>query len=278
MAIQHGTRPARIDHRDYDFFKNHPLGAAGAPVFVDEFFADAGLTMPNQNARDVEFSPPTPYMPEGCTDFAQADLATDLTKRIHNPNDLEAVTGANAKGGTDIRTSLEAARKLGWFAAYYNIRASGALDYFDSFRLAQVIGLDAGENRSISWGTPWFPSWENAANRGVAMMPMPTLAELAAVTANINAFPWHNSKLDGWTTKQGTIPLSYRDKSWQGSDVGERGFILFPREVINMVMGISGTVAYTGSILSPVDNPARIDVSTLQWIVSFLRSLLVRYV
>lgn len=274
MKIKHGTRPSRIDHRDYDYIKSHNFGAitAGDAQFPDEFFADAGLTMPNQETVDAEYTPPTPAMPFGCTNYTQADLATDLTKQIHNPNDLEAITHANAKGGLDIRESLDAARKqLGWFKNFYNIRASGRLDFTDSFRLAQITGLNQNENRAISWGTPWFLSWEQALLRGDSIMPMPTTTELNS----ISSLPWHNSKLDGWTTKNGI--LVYRDKSLQGNTIGDRGFIYFPREVINVVMGISGTVGFTATNI-PSFAPQTIDITRLQYILSLLRSLIARYV
>ncbi len=268
--MKNGTKPTKIDHRDFDFHKSHRFGFV-KPSIPNEYFADAGLTMPNQEVADAEFTPPTPPMPFGCTDFTHADLRTDLTKQITNPSDLEAVTHANALGGYDIRASLNAAIKLGWFKQYFNISARGIWDWFDSFRLAQTVGIAAGENRSISWGTPWFPSWEQAALEGRFLMPMPTDNELTIVRNDQNAFSWHDSKLDGFSSENGI--LYYRDKSWQGTGVGRNGFIGFPREVINMVMGISGTVAFTATN-TPVDNPLPIDTSAIQWILSFCRMLL----
>lgn len=272
MSIRHGTRPSKIDHRDYDFLKSHKLGGIDFSQgdFKDEYFADAGLTMPNQGAIDTEFSPPTPIEDYGCTNFAQADLATDLTKTIHNPNDIEAITHANAKGGLDIRESLDAARELGWFKQYFNIKTNGRVDPFDAFRVSQMMGIDAGESRSITWGTPWFPSWEKAAQAGQSIMPMPT--EMEIYTAN--ALPWHDSKLDGWTNINGR--LVYRNKSWQGNMIGDRGFLYFPREVINMVMTIRGTVGYMGTL--QYVEPERIDTTTIEWLISAIRNLLVSYV
>ena len=268
--MKNGCRPTRIDHRDYDFIKSHKLGATLAQ-FQDEYLADANLTMPDQETADTEFTPPTPPMPYGCTDFAQADLATDLTKQIHNPNYLESMTHANEDGGCDIRTSLNAAVQMGWFKQYFNVTTSGLLDYFDSFRLAQLMGVNAGENRSITWGTPWFSSWEQAAIAGQKVMPMPTDDELAAIRKNSNAFNWHDSKLDGWTSINGV--LVYRDKSWQGTTIG---FLYFPREVINMVMSLNGTAAFIPT-LTPVTNPVTISLNTLQWILSVVQNMLYHY-
>jgi hypothetical protein len=261
--MRNGTKPTRINHKDYDLFKT--FGMVAVPAFPAEYFCDAGLTMPNQNQVNDQFNPPVPPMPEGCTDYAQSEIATDLKGELKNPAILETVTNANAKGGIDIRVSLSAAKGLGWFTAFFNIIAKAPLDYFDAFRLAQISG--APEKRSISWGTPWFPSWELAAQQGVAIMPMPTSQELA----NVATLPWHNHKLDGFTSKNGV--LVYRDKSWQGSGIGENGFIFFPREVINVVMTISGTVAYTATDMD-FSAPQRIDTTVVQWIVSLIRNLI----
>ena len=265
--ISNGARPTRLSHKDYDFFKSHKFGSLGTPTIPDEYFADCGLTMPNQNQMDTEFTPPTPPMPFGCTDFAQADLRTDLIKEKVNPNDLEAVTKANARGGIDIRESLDAAITLGWFKQYFNIRAKGVFDFLESFQLAQMTGLAAGEARAITWGTPWFATWENAVLSGQKIMPMPSDSEFA----DLRNLPWHNSVLDGWTTLNGV--QVYRNKSLQGNQIGDKGFIYFPREVINRVMTISGTVAYTATNVG-VDNPLPIDLGTIQFILSWMRNLL----
>lgn len=278
--MTNGARPTLIDHKDFDLLKSNNFRGIEMPIFPEEYFADAGLTMPDQTKEG---------QPAGCTNYTSAELSTDLDSVVKNPADLEKVTHANARGGYDIRLSLLAAIQLKWIAAFFNIKAYYPLDYFDAFRYAQICGIAEGEKRSISWGTPWFPSWEAAINgmvikreadgsyttiggrpKGVVMsMPLPE--EIVAITSNINAYGWHDSKLDGWTAKHG--PLCYRDKSWQGPNIGEGGFIFFPREVINVVMSITGTVAFTGTNIKPV-NPARIDTTLLQKALSILRKFL----
>ncbi len=271
--MKNGARPTKVKHTDYDFLRSHRFGGVAIKTtFKDEYFADAGLTMPNQDGPDTEYVPTVPPLPYGCTDYTGADITSDLYKGKYHPMALENITHANALGGYDIRKSLDAARQnLGWITQYFNLRASGIFDSFDTFRVAQMTGLDAGENRSISWGTPWFPSWEAAIAHGETVMPMPTLEEIN----DVEDMPWHNSKLDGWTTIGGV--LVYRNKSWQGNTIGDKGFIYFPREVVNMVMGISGTVAFTAT-KSELRNPQTVDLSTLQFILSFLRVLLAKYV
>lgn len=291
--MRNGTRPTRIDHRDFDFFKSHRLaGATTSDVqFPDTLLTDAGLVMDDQEMADYEFMPPTPAMPFGCTDFSQAGLATNLTKIIHDPLPLDNVTHANADGGYDIRQSLLAAVGLGWFKQFFNITKSGAFDWFDSFRLAQLAGAGAGETRSISWGTPWFTSWEQAALAGKSIMPMPTADELASVAASgslwgrfkmlfgivgvLEPIPWHNSILDGFSNQFAVAPgtLFYRDESHQGKTVGDGGFLYFPREVVNAVMGIPGTVAFTPSN-TPILNPVTVSLSTLEWILSIVQNIL----
>ncbi len=268
--IKNGTRPTRPKHTDWDFFKNHTFGAI-APTIPDSYFADVGLTMPDQNSFSGDFLPPTPPEPFGCTNFAQSDLRTDLIKIKTNPSELEAVTHANAYGGIDIRESLDAAVSLGWFKSYFNLRPKGIWDFFETFQLGQVAGIAAGENRAITWGTPWFPSWEQSALNKEFIMPMPTDTELAAIRKDAKSFSWHDSVLDGWGSENGI--LYYRDKSWQGNHIGRGGFIAFTRETINMVMGINGTVGYTASNIE-ISNPLPIDLNTLEWILSFIRNFL----
>lgn len=295
--IKSGTRPNRIDHRDYDFVKSHRkhlLRKFGSttPTFPTEYLCDYLGNTRNQNINDTTFTPQVTAEPEGCTNFAQAGLANDIEQgaTIFRPDTLEALSHANADGGTDVRTSLNLASNepLNWFAQFFNVIAHAPLDYFDTFRLAIFSG--APEKRSISWGTPWFPSWEAACqgtnivynadgtyttsagdNVKKFLMPVPTAVELAAIAANPGVFPWHNHKLDGWAPNNGSPVL--RDESWQGTDAGVNGYIGFDRATVNTVMQIPGTVAFTAT-RTGIDNPKTIDVSVIQYIVSFIRNLM----
>jgi hypothetical protein len=215
--------------------------------------------MPDQNAEGL---------PYGCTDYSQAELADDIAGRYAcAPLTLEAVTHANALGGIDIRTSLKAALKLGWISAYFNVQSNRQLDFFDAIRLAMLSG--APEMRSVSWGCPWFIEWEQAAypvDNPSAIMPN-------VKSLSTSGVPWHNSVFVGWITIDG-IPYLV-NKSWQGTHVGVGGYLYFPREVVNNVMRISGTCAFTATNipLDPVDIRT-ISVSTVQWIASLLRNLM----
>jgi len=174
------------------------------------------------------------------------------------PQTLEAATHANALGGFDIRNSLKAAMKLGWFTAFFNVRPV-QLDFFDTIRLAMLSG--APEKRSVSIGTPWFPDFENPNVDGA--LPIPDSLKLSGV-------PWHNWAIIGWKMV-GDQPYLV-GKSWQGQSYGLNGYHYVSRAWINTIMGISGTCAFTASNMKP-ENPQTISVSTLQFILSWLRNL-----
>lgn len=251
--IYHGTRPTKIDHRDYDFHKT--FGTIVPPSFPNEGPQTQSQWMPDQEA-DGE--------PYGCTNYAQADLARNLTGMARMPADLEAVTHANALGGYDVRQSMLMAVKIGWFKSFYAVKRTGGLDWFDTFRFAQTSGVP--EVRTLTIGTPWFLSWENAARAGQTIMPMPSMAELASVST----LPWHDHEYETWTLKTGQV--LYRDKSWQGTGIGEGGYIYFDRATINVVMNIAGTCAFVGTNMDAT--PVRVDTTFLQWVLSHVWQLL----
>lgn len=273
--MNHGARPHVPKHKDWDWLKTEkPLVYAGIeqpPPFPAFFYTDADFPITSQGAEGQPF---------GCTNYSQARLATNLTKRWHDPKDLEAVTHANDKGGYSITASLDVClppnlfhpERLGWIGAHYNIDATGKLDYTDAFKLAQISG--GGELRSISWGTPWFPSWERASNpfnNPSAILPMPTDEELANIRRNVNYYSWHDHVLDGYGTDTGQT--LYRDISHQGNTVGKHGYLYFTREVINVVQNLKGTVARIPAAAKP-GNPKTIDLTLVQWIMSHWRQLL----
>jgi len=288
-----GAKPNKIDRRDRDFHKT--FGTIGAyPTFPENYITDTGLWRPSQNAYEPVFNnQPLPY---GCTSYSSADVYNDMEEKLlGNPMTLEKVTNASARGGIDIREALKAClpkdslhpNRIGWFDAFYNVKAYQPLDYFDAFRYAQMSGVP--EKRSISWGCPWFLSWQNAIYGNIStknpdgsyyttgggerkiIMPMPTDEEFEQIKKDPNSMLWHNSVLCGWKTING-VPY-YIDKSWQGKDIGDNGLIYFPREVINRVMAINGTVAYTASNIA-FDEVKTIDTTPFQWIFSFIRTFL----
>lgn len=232
--MHHGTRPTKKDRRDYDLIPS--FGLVTPPKFKDEHSTDAGLWCPDQNEPNLVFG--FPALPYGCTDYTQADLCTDERLTLTNPITLEAITHANASGGYSIRDSLDAARRLGWFSAYFTVTPHGT-DFFDAIRLSVMSGYP--EKRSVSVGTPWFTEWQGFRGE---IMPMPK---------KISPYNqiWHNWKIAGWKTIDGLPYLI--GKSWQGERVGDKGYQYFSREVINSVMSIDGTAAFTASNTKPAD-------------------------
>lgn len=260
--MRNGARPTKPRHLNFDFIKSfHPqiyAGTAEYPTFPPEYLTDDGSWMPDQNADGL---------PDGCTDYGTANLAKNLGVSA-TPQELENITNANKLGGYSIQMALDAARTvLKWFTATYEINATGILDYFDAFRLAQSSGIP--EKRSISWGTPWFLSWENAARAGQFIMPMPTNAELTIARTDPDSLPWHDSALIGWTPESGVT--IYNDKSWQGTTVGRKGMIGFTRETINTVMALNGTAAFTASDQTP-NSIETIDLSFIETWISYIRT------
>lgn len=251
--IQHGARPTYPKKKDYGFVETHKedlerrFGAV--PSFPDSYNTDANLTMPNQNAEGLPF---------GCTDETQADLSIDATLQFKNPFDLEAVTHANALGGYDIRKSLDAARTLGWFSAYFNVYPH-QLDFFDSVRLAIMSG--GLEKRSVSIGTPWYPKFEEVDGMGVLSAPR------SFSTAGVG---WHNWKICGWKLVNGEPHLI--GKSWQGANYGDKGFHYASRALFNQLMAVPGSVAFTATAIKP-DTIVKVDMGFVQWLMKYIKTL-----
>lgn len=233
--MQHGVQPVRPDSRDYDFHKTFAAKVGSLGIFPDSFSTDAGLTMPDQEYQNDQFTPPVPPLPNGCTDYCSSELCIDEDKKLYNPIDIENVTHANAEGGCDVRVSLAAALSVYRREAYFNIAQANGADFFDSFRAAIYAA-----SRSISLVTPWYKEWQqNGPSSGLLLQPTNTLA----VTTPDGALPWHNHKLCGWETINGEPVLT--DKSWQGNIIGNKGFLYLNRSTINAVMELSGTGAFT---------------------------------
>lgn len=255
--MNNGTGPTRISKKDYDFHRS--FGTVGTtPNFPLAYFTDAGLWMPNQNTDEPIFK--IPMLPFGCTDYTQADLANDINNQlVCNPFDLDQVTNANARGGYDIRQSLLAAIKMRWINGFFNIRPH-QLDFFDSIRLAMISGIP--EKRSVSIGNPWFPLFEEVKSDGILQIPR---------SLNTAGVGWHNHKICGWKIINGETYLI--SKSWQGKLYGNQGYCYWSRALLNSVMAIPGTVAFTATkgVLPPIST---ISAPLWDWLVSNIKSLL----
>lgn len=261
-----GGKPTRLDRRDFDFFKSHGFGALTAvPNLPDEFNTDAGFWMPDQQVTQTYAVPgfpdlTVPAMFEGCTDWATADICVDQDKKLYNPLDIENITHANANGGGDLRTALKAAVQLGWIKQFFNIQANGILDWLDAFKVAQYSAQP--EIRSLTIGTKWYKEFNSVGIDGI--LPIPT-------NFNDPHATWHDWAGKGWVIKNGVTYL--KCKPWEGSSYGDNGFVYISRELINALMNIKGTAAFTSSDL-PKEDIVTIGSVWVQNIVNFVLSIL----
>lgn len=257
--IQTGVQPIVKDHRD----RSYPRTFGSVRSFPTDFNTDTGLTLPDQNADGY---------PNGCTGYTQSELCTDEDKQVYDPAYTYSKTlfimGAKDGDPCDMRSSLKStiiygvklkgndtdnpyAHRRG---AYYNVTDETGLDTFDDIRSALL-----SNNYSVSIATPWYLEWDSMAGvNGIISM----------VGSQITS--WHNWKICGWKTIDGAPYLI--GKTWQGNSVGLGGWMYFSREVINAVMEISGTGAYTLAPATPA-NLQNIKSTFLEWILSYLRNI-----
>lgn len=265
--MKSGTKPTKIDHRDFDLHAS--FGTVVVP-FPTEYFTDAGLWMPNQETENITKT--FTVKPElfGCTNFTQADVSADEKGVLNDPSLLEAITHANENGGGDIRASLTAClpptpfhpERLGWITGFFTVLPH-QLDWFDSMRLAMISGIP--EKRSLSVGTPWYPMFETVGSTGILQMP-PNLKD--------PQMTWHNHKFCGWKVINGETFLI--SKSWQGNMYGDKGFCYWRRSLVNLIMSVDGTGAFTTTqgVLPPIST---VPVTLFQWLMSHLTSLRLAY-
>lgn len=257
--MKSGLKKIARDHRDYDFVKSHKHLFGSMGTLPSSYFVEANLWCPNQEiSQAISGLPNIPAMPFGCTDYGQTDLCIDEDGQLYNPMDLEDITHANANGGTDIRTSLEATKKAFGRVAYFNIKPSGLLDSFDAVRLAMYSAQP--EKRAVSVGTIWYLEWQNVGPGGIVQMP--NVLKLDG--------PWHNWVICGWESFNGVLYL--KGKSWQGPSYAAKGFHYVSREVFNSIMSVYGTAAFT---LTKTKSGAieTVDMNIVATIVSFIRNL-----
>lgn len=240
--IQHGTRPVPLDRRDYSFHRTFPR-AGGIALQPMIYSYDAGFGMPDQNADGL---------PMGCTGYAQSELCQDQDQKKYDARttyDLTLKLENSTEGaGCDMRDSLSTlldpgARSGDGYAprtAYFRIDKKDGYDWFDSIRLALRTGFK--EKQSVSITTPWFPAFESTNFTGI--VPSDLHDDVAAL-------PWHNHKLCGETLIDKDEYLV--DKSWQGTSIGDHGWLYFGRATVNQLMAIRGSAAYTVSKAAPQD-------------------------
>ena len=264
--IQHGARPTKDDSRDNSFRKT--FGAVPVDVnAIPDFNLHYG-PIPNQNVPNEFFN--IPAYPYGCTDYGTCQLGNNKDSRLYNPGYQESITGVNAKGGYDVRASVQTSvdyglQAQGESAALAKTHRRPALfrvgknpDYFIGALTAMWL-----TKRSISCGTPWYPQWSDAATGNKHTYDPKTgsytvsdggvKTNIAPVPSgfynNANDFPWHDWILCGKKTINGVAHLICMPT--QGEEFGDGGFLYFPAETINYVMAIGGTCEFTVAEADP---------------------------
>lgn len=266
--MKNGTGPTRDKLKDYGWIETHGerlvkrFGSL-TPQFPPTLGRTLPTIIPNQNVDDAAFTPPVLREPYGCTNESQTALKR-LMGGTPRPDELEAVTHANARGGFGVTDSLDAClppsplhpERLGYFDVHFNIRVQGGLDPFDAARLAMMDGLP--EYRGVSIGSPWFPEFENTKSDGI--LPTPPSFNTAFAT-------WHNWLALDWKMI-GDQPYLIC-LSWQGAGFGDKGFHYVSRTLFNTLMDIYGS-----TMRIPADrttNPQPITINTWEWLISLMR-------
>lgn len=258
--MQQGVLKNKVDHRDWSLHKSFKR-VAGAVPFPPVYNTDSGLTMPNQDLENDQFSPPVPPLIYGCTSYDVSEIAIDLGNppALVSPLLIENVTQSNAKRGYDLRQAMLVGVKLGLFTGIFNVEAIGQ-DMFDAVRDAMISG--GTEHRSVAVASEWLPPFETIDTTGI-LPQAPNFGD-----PNLT---WHAWKICGWTTIGDQVYLV--GKSWQGPNYGAKGFCYFSRPLFNNLVAINGSAAFTATkgVLPPIST---ISTTLLQWIISYARQLL----
>lgn len=261
--MKYGYKKVFTDRRDADFHKSFGSTNFDTKTLPLNYSADAGLTMPDQNADGY---------PYGCTGYTSADLCTDEDGVIYDPADtyLNTPPGGTTDGRA-LRDSLKVLTtrgprtKSGQFGTkrsyYYNIRSTGyLLDWFDAIRVALYI--TQSEKRSASIGIPWFPEFESPTIDG-------RLPE--NIVFNWNRAGGHNAKIAGWKMI-GDQPYLIV-KSWQGKNYGDQGWCYMSRTLTNTLLNMPYTEVFTVTKMKPTDKQT-VDLTVVENVVSFILNLL----
>lgn len=270
--MKSGTGPQRDKLSDFGWLETHrerliqKFGSL-TPQFPPTLGRPLPTLIPNQDIIDSAFTPPVPAEPSGCTNETQS-AAKRLMGGTTRPDEIEAVTQANAKGGIAIVDSLDAClppsflhpERLGLFQQHFNVLPKNGLDYFDAARLALFDSIP--EYDSLSIGSPWFAIF--GATKADGILPIPDSFNTLFAT-------WHNWAVLDWkyiVDQPYLICLS-----WQGPNFGDKGFHYVSRPLFNQLMDIYGS-----SMRLPKNNqtehPETISISTWEWAMSLSRYII----
>lgn len=260
MNIKNGTRPAKNIHKERRWH-DHFFGVI--PANIPDFNLDSGLNgMPDQNADGAPFE---------CVGYTTSDIGTDVIGKIQDPDFSYAASryvsgdGAEGIGGTSFHGGLQGAVALGFlqkslatvsasvqgekYVSDWNnwpaqlkktalasaqngiLNVLGMGDDFDSILSACYTG-----KIGISIATAWYLNWDvTAVKYGIVQAP--------SNPQDVSNLGWHNWAIKGKKTIDG-IPYLI-GKTWQGTSVGDNGWMYFSREAINGALSVQGSGALT---------------------------------
>lgn len=241
--MKNGARPCLPDARDLSFRKT--FGAVPVdPAAVPDFNLHYG-PVPDQNAPNPDFG--LPAYPYGCTDYSTAGVATDEDQVRYNPGFTESLTGANAKGGYDVRLSLLTSVDTGLQALGEGPELAGTHKRPQLFRVGAnpdffrgILTAMATTKRPVSMGTPWFLSWSSPAADGTLFTDL---------SENVRLLGWHNWVVCGKKTVNGRPMLVAEMHA--GPGYGDGGFAYLSADDVNAVMRIQYTCAFTVAKAEP---------------------------
>lgn len=267
--ISNGLKLKFTDHHDLDLIKNFGTfdSTQGLPA---SYIVNTTKDMPDQVAVGLY---------EGCTAFAQIELASDQTGEQYDVGEFYASTPPGGTSGRAMRDSLKLLVKRGpktleqklrpWNGAYYNVYKQGVFDWFDACRVGLFIVRN--EKRAVTAAMPWYPHW---TPQGVGK---------DGIVPDLGAYSWtgataHNAIIAGWTdtgivSKQPLGGTYLALKSWQGKTVGDGGWLYFSRPIINKVFDLYYTEMFTASQQKPTQF-LTVDLPAVEMVISFIRNLL----
>lgn len=254
-----GLSPRKFkDPRSYSYGRTFGTTIAIADFTLPQY------SNPNQNEPDSYW--PNPALPFGCTGFGTANIAEsdlkapvnpkytyDYTLLIENGQEGDecslqdsfksaAVYGVQLKGETD-KDALSHRR-----APYFEVHPDHNLDWFDA-----ILSAVASNNRPVSLGTTWPIYLENVGTDGIQLYkPMSWIGG-------------HDHNIIGKKTINGIEYLI--DKSWNGPQWGDNGVSYFSREIVNAMMSITGSCAFTNRPCEPGDVQL-VELNVLQVLIS----------
>lgn len=256
-----GTRPTTHLPRK----KYHQHFGSFDPAKIPDFSVDSSVNgMPDQDQDNAHTE---------CTGYAITDVLADLYKRPFSPDfsyaanfyvtgeqpslDGASFTGA-AQGAVavgvlpkekaEVTALLEGELFVANWSAWnaiekklalafvqigsYNVLGNG--DAFDS-----ILSACYSNQLGVLIGSPWFMQWMSNIQGGIVQAPI--------LDGNYQA--WHCYAVKGKKTIKGVPYLMV--KSWQGTRVGDGGWLYFSRETINAALSVRGsgaiTIAKTGN-------------------------------